>query len=334
MSPRNQLLSLLVGAVAVGSLIDYSIAAWVGFTGDSTAHFHFGAGIHALTVSTIGSSEAAKGEDWKMVATNLVMSVDEVVIAESTPCEWEAAEETEPQADMTIITIDLDKFNEQYVSIHRADYVGFGQTLRDLRNSQADWALKEKTLEQYPLKWVRYLFPTAARGLPTLAGLRMRLQRLIWPLFHMPLPADPNVTTFQVQDARLSDWDRAHVLRVSATLRAKCGGRFSFNGPKCLALERMFRRALARGKVVLVVLPVAPQYLNELATPADLKAFDESLAQLSKSFPAVKFARLDKIPALESADCFSDLLHPNRKGQAIATAELVKQLTPMLSRAP
>jgi hypothetical protein len=70
----------------------------------------------------------------------------------------------------------------------------------------------------------------------------------------------------------------------------------------------------------MVVLPVAPAYMHEFVTPDVEHNFEQLLSEAPRIDQAVGIVRLDKVAALNSDECYSDLVHLNGAGRQIATA--------------
>jgi hypothetical protein len=102
-------------------------------------------------------------------------------------------------------------------------------------------------------------------------------------------------------------------------MRSETGGKHAFNGVKKLAFERMLLRAQKQGSVIVVVLPVSPLYAREFLTPEAVHDFESLLDEAQRIDPQAQFVRLDKLSALNSDECFGDLVHLNGAGKRIAT---------------
>jgi hypothetical protein len=109
-------------------------------------------------------------------------------------------------------------------------------------------------------------------------------------------------------------------------MRSENGGRHAFDGPKKLAFERMLLRAQQQGRVIVVVLPVAPVYVREFVTSEVARNFENVLVEAQQVCPEAQFVRLDQLPALNSNDYYIDLVHLNNAGRRIATEAFVNWL--------
>lgn len=107
-------------------------------------------------------------------------------------------------------------------------------------------------------------------------------------------------------------------------------GRHFYAGPKRLALFRLMRLAAIQGPVVVVVFPVSPPYMAELVTPKDRAGFENLLAEVRAEFPRAQWVRLDRVPGLDSAEFFYDLVHLNMRGRRVATQAFLDAVRPPL----
>jgi hypothetical protein len=289
---------------------------------------------HSTPIAAAGSSLIGYGLDWDVVAKDFSRPVKMIGAPAGSPCELEFLQDGVPETDFTLLGISVSDMSEYSLSDFRAVIVPVLQTWRDLRQSQADRDLATRILGQYPLQYLRLLFPTAGRSTGVMVGIRkIALQ---WLARRAAGTSDP-LPTFESHGSyptnRISDWDHGRVLRNVELDRVACGGRFWFAGPKHLALERMLRRAAARGKVVVVVMPDSPLYMQEVIDAWVPRAFEESMVETARRVPEAKWIRLDRIPELQSNTLYWDLVHLNADARPLATAALLKQLEPIL-RAP
>jgi hypothetical protein len=134
------------------------------------------------------------------------------------------------------------------------------------------------------------------------------------------------VMNFGESPLRVSDWPKSKTLRLLASMRNETRGRHAFNGPKKLAFQRMLLRAQQLGRVIVVVLPVAPAYTDGLVTPEVLRDFQNTLVEAQQVCPQAQFVRLDQLPALNSNACYLDLVHLNGAGRRIATEAFLNWL--------
>jgi len=215
--------------------------------------------------------------------------------------------------------------------------VPFSRTVADLWQSRADWHFAKRVLSQYPLKYVRLLFPSAGRSQGILGGLREKFANAVGQSPLLQAEAGPTMTIGQVdgtkayKEERISTWTHGRLLRRLATLRGASQGQ-AFDGPKKVAFERMLNQGQRAGRVVVVVLPVSPAYARAFLSPDVSHRFEFALAEAQRSAPEAHWVRLDRMPDLASDDHFWDLVHMNTIGQRIATRALLTQLEATQSR--
>ena len=188
-------------------------------------------------------------------------------------------------------------------------------------------------LSQYPLQYLRLLFPTLGRSDGVMTGVRDRLSHVLRPWVAVDSEAGPTVATGtgvvseEVKTGKLTDWSEARLLRRLALMRSACQGKHTFAGPKNLAFLRMLDRAQQQGGVVfVVVLPVSPVYAKEFLSPEATLQFKESLYDLERRVPQANWVHLETLPTLNSDKYFWDLVHMNADGQQIATDAFFSQI--------
>jgi hypothetical protein len=334
MTTRRQFALILLSTVALASLASHAAIRLFGLETEAIRNEEFGLNFHSHPIVVAGSSLIGYGFDWDLIAKDFSRHIIRITTPAASPCELEVLQAEVPETDFTIIGISVSDMDEDVISDFRANVVPFTWTWRDLRGSGADGTLVRRTISQYPLWYARLLFPTAGRSV----GLLVSFRRVARELMHRhagsesdPLPTFNDSSGFPTN--RISDWDRGRVLRNVESQRVACGGNHSFSGPKQLALERMLRWAAVRGKVVVVVIPESPLYQQEVIDPLVTQSFEKALADMAGRVPAAKWIRMDRIPGLRSNELYWDLVHLNAEARPLATAELLKQLEPIM-RAP
>jgi hypothetical protein len=241
--------------------------------------------------------------------------------------------------NLTLIGVSVYDLNEYHVADGRARIVPILQTIQDLRDSNADWELSRRLLNQYPLAYVRLLFPTAGLTDKVHVGLRAKVREFVGLRAAaedredaLILPSDP-VLQFGDSSKKVSDWDPARMLRRLALLRLENGGDHVFNGPKQLAFKRMLLQAQTRGPIILVVLPVTDSYTDEFLTSEVTARFEAVLADAQRQATETTIIRLDQVRGLSSDEYFSDLVHLNAAGRRIATDAFLSRLNAKTLRA-
>lgn len=285
-----------------------------------------------------GSSVVQFGIAWPEVSAAFGQGVENWGLAGSGPEIWEVSQLLEPNTNLMIIGISVHDLNEHYLCDTRANIVGIGQTIQDLWRLKVDWSFSRRLLGQYALAWTRMVFPTAGKTDAVLVALRRKL--LATAGFAptnadqanvLVLPSEP-LLNFGESTERMSDWPEGRAIRRLALLRAQIRGQHGFNGPKRLALLRMLDRARQHGRIIVVVMPVAPTYTRELLTPEMIRAYEQALADLERAAPEARWVRLDKLAAVDSDEYYSDFVHLNGAGRRIVTRVFLREVADLLGR--
>jgi hypothetical protein len=277
-----------------------------------------------------GSSLMYYGLDWDRIGKETGYRLERCGVPAASPSELEAICASTTNAGVMAAGISFYDLNEHFLSDFRAQTVPIATTIGDLYASQADWHFSKRLVSQYPLTWMRKLFPTAGRSLGVMVGLRTMARR--W-LGRQP-DSDGNLAfnPHGVVNERIEDWPAARTLRNLSQMRAGCQGRSSFDGPKHHALRRLLGNATRQGKVLVVVLPVSQPFAGEFMTEAATREFEGALAEIREACPSVSWLRLDQLPQLKSDRYFWDLVHLNVEGRSIATETLLASLKGLLSK--
>jgi hypothetical protein len=248
-------------------------------------------------------------------------------VAGSSPWEWEPFQRRATQADTFFIVVSAYDLNEQFLCDFHADVVPIGRSVGDLRESHSEWAFWKRILSRYPLSYVRQAFPTAGRSQGVMYGLRDELKNLLKPGPRVAsgpvLGVGGNNADLEYRKERITDWSEARLLRRTTLMRAACEGKHWFTGPKHTALIRMERDAAARGRLVVLVLPVSSRYTKEFMTPEVTGQFEEALQTAAKAVPAAQWVRLDRSSSLQADKFYYDLVHLNADGREAATHEFL-----------
>jgi hypothetical protein len=318
-------------AILGAAAIDHLLADWLRIPKTGTWYRRTGPQT-GPQVFLAGSSLLQSGISWPEVSETLGQGVEVWTVAGSSPVEWEQSQRIETNSNLTIVGASVYDLNESHLCESSADLVPLAQTVKDLWESRSDWRFAKRVLSQYPLALTRKLFPTAGRSDAVFVGVRRKLRELL----QLSSAADdraivaitPNqpVLAFGEDNQKVSDWPASKTLRRVALMRNHFQGVHNFEGPKKQALLRILRRAEGCGRVVVVVQPVTPVYAREFLTPAVRQSFEQLLTDAQRACPRAQFVRLDKLPALESDELFSDLVHRNSTGRRISTAAFLKAL--------
>ena len=311
-------------AICVAIVVNYALALWIELPGAHSTYRRIGPSDGPQTFCA-GSSLLQFGLSWPEISEGLHEGIESWGVAGSTPSEWEQFQKLAGNTNLMIVGVSLFDLNERHVCEVRANIVPLGQTIRDLWRTRSGWEFSKELLSQYPLSWTRWLFPAAGRPL----AVMIRLRRKISEQLHLSrsrdnggdslvVPREP-VLKFGESTEKVSNWSRSKVLRAIAELRNENHGLHTFGGPKTSAMERMLVRAQEKGAVIGVVLPVSPAYVTEFGNPKVTGDFEGVLRELQQLDPQAHWVRLDKLSALNSNECFSDLVHLNGAGRRIAT---------------
>ncbi len=263
---------------------------------------------------------------------SLGVGIENWFVAGSSPSEWDPLQRRASSARLTFIVVSAYDLNENFLCDYRASVVPLDESIRDLWRSGADWPFTKRVLSQYPLRYLRFFFPTAGRSDGVMVGVREMLERSLRPWVKMENEAGPTIGSGPDpgseanKTGKVSDWSKARVLRRMTLMRSACQDKQSFDGPKKLAFLRMLQRAHQQGRVIVVVLPVSPIYSEAFLTAEVSQQFERSLSDLEHHVPEAKWVHLEKLPALNSNAFFWDFVHMNATGQRIATEAFLSQI--------
>ena len=307
------------------------VARWIGLPNPAAAFRRIGPQ-SGSQVFCAGSSLLQFGLAWPEISKVLGKGMENWGIGGSSPSEWELSQPLATNADLMIIGVSVYDLNELHLANSRANVVPLGRTIQDVWLGGMSWQFSKRLLSQYPLAYLRQIFPTAGNSDAVLVGLRRKLPSKMRTAAAtedsanaMVLPKEA-VFEFGGSTEKLSDWDPAKKLRRLALMRSETQGEHTFGGPKQLAFQRMLQRSQASGSNIVVVLPVSPLYAHEFLTPDVNLNFEKTLASVQRAFPTAQLVRLDQVAALQSDEYFSDPVHMNGAGREIATEAFLKAL--------
>jgi hypothetical protein len=331
-----QLILVALAAVLLASLGNYWLVHWLRIGTGGIGFKILGVQKEAPRALAEGSSLMRDAISWQPVSDAVAATIENWFVAGSSPSEWEILQHNAPDVHLTFIAVSVYDLNEDFPCDYRANVVPLRQTIEDLRQSHSDWQFWKRLLSQYPLKYVRMLFPTVGRSDGVMVGLRGKTAAWLSPWMTIEAEAGPAVGngsssgTENDQKEKLTEWTQARLLRRIALMRTACGAKQRFDGPKKLALLRMVEQAHRQGEVVVIVLPVSGIYAREFLSPPLTAQFEATLAAAERAVPEARWVRLDQVTGLNSDDHFWDLVHLNFYGQQIATKAFLDQLTPTL----
>jgi hypothetical protein len=324
---RRQLVLVLIVAVMIAVIGSHLLASWLKIKTNASEPFTFGKPNGNPPAFLSGSSLADYGISWEQISTQLDLEIKVWGVAGGSPYEFEQFQKEVPDARTTFIVVSAYDLDEAMVCDFRAAIVPLGQTIQTLRETHTDWTDSKRQLSQYPMTWLRTLFPTLGRSRGIMGKLRENVVNLIKPSAASPgTEAGPTlefgkekaVDPYKLQ--KVSDWSESKILGKLVAMRMGFQGSEGFNGPKNLALERMLQYAVQRGRTVVIVLPVSPAYSKEFMSPELVQKFEAALARAQHDAPAAEWLRLDQLPGLASNENFCDTVHMNIFGKQITTA--------------
>jgi hypothetical protein len=331
MHRKLQLVLALCAATVITALISHIVVAWLKIETTTGKPWKIGPVDKPLAFMA-GSSLAANGISWGDISTDVGLRIGGWGVAGSSPWEWEIFQQKPPPAQVTFLVVSIYDLNEQFLCDFHADVVPLVHTVNDLRRSRADWHFSKRVLSQYPLNYVRVLFPTVGRSDGVMWGMRDQLSYALRLSTDATSESRPTLSvgkSTRSEDSKkgtIRDWEPARMLRRLASMRVACQGRHSFDGPKNLAFLRMLRQGQQQGRVVVVVLPVSRAYSENFVTARVSGDFEKALANARQLIPEAQWVRLDRLPNLNSNGYFWDLVHMNTNGQQIATQALLSHL--------
>jgi len=328
MKARLQFVIMMCAVATITAIVSYSFASWFRIETRSGGYLNVGRETARQSVFLAGSSVAGDGLAWGRIGDALNLRFEVWAVPNSSPSEWEQFQGRATQTKLTILVVSAFDLNEYFPCDFRAELVPLGQTIKDLLDSGADWPYGKRLLSQYPLRYLRVLYPTAGRSERIMVGIRGKLNELGLPV---ESEAGPTLTFNETGSSQktkketIIDWPIGKTLRRLAFLRSISQGKHGFNGPKKLALLRMLRQAQERGHTVVVVLPVSSIYGKEFLTSEVNREFEAALTEAQHSVPKASWVRLDQVNGLTSNEYFWDFVHMNSYGQTIATEAFLRQ---------
>lgn len=310
----------------MASLLSHLAAGWLGILTEPQLIERTGSDKASRSLCALGSSLLGFGLDWTQIAQTTQRRIEHCSVPAASPAELAEIESKATPTDLHVIGISIFEMNERYLSDFRSMTVPLAQTVQDLRASNSSWMYTKRVLGQYPLTYIRKVFPTAGRSLGVMVGLREKLRTLKG----QTKTADGDAPAFGPHTEyteSISTWDPARMIRKLSELRVGMQGAHSFDGPKQLALRRLLNQSLAQGRTIVVVLPVSPPYLKQLISSSQIAEFEASVSKLTSEFPDAAWVRADQIAALQSPEYYWDLIHLNVAGRTIATEYFLNQFT-------
>jgi hypothetical protein len=320
---------VLVAAAVIAAVGSHWVASWLKIKTTASQAFTVGQSDRNPPAFLAASSVGGYAISWDMIATQLDIEIKTWGVAGGSPVEFEQFQKRVPAARTTFIVVSSSDLDEALICDFRADIVPISRTIETLRATHADWEYSKRALNQYPMKWLRILFPTLGRSRDIMGATLIKVKNLIKHSTHTTeTPTGPTIkfgkATADDQYARdkVSDWSEAKIIGKLVATQVGFQGAHSFDGPKRLAFERMLQYAVERGRTIVVVLPVSSAYSKEFMHPDAVQKFEASLADARRHAPQSEWVRLDQLPGLASNENYCDLVHMNMAGKQLATEAL------------
>jgi hypothetical protein len=327
--------AILFLSLVLASVANYMLVLWLGIPlpGTSLVVYRRVGPESGPQVLCAGSSLLGQALVWSKVSGAMDQGIESWAVGGSSPDIWEEWQKQRPHSNVAIVGVSLYDLNEMHLADARASVVPLWRTVDDLWSTHTDSALSDRILNQYLLKYVRLLLPTAGNADEVLVGLRSKAAGLLGQqaslaqhegvMFEPP----PPIMDVGESTSSLNDWPSDHLIRRLAVLRAENRGQHEFlNGPKHRALHRLLYQARNQGRVILVVLPVSKPYRQEFIDEPIETAFEEAISQAMAVVPEATLIRLDRLPGISDPACFFDLVHMNSLGRRFAIEAFLKEL--------
>jgi hypothetical protein len=333
MSRTWQFAFVLISATVIAAIGSHILIDWTRIKTTVIEPFVFGKPNGQPPAFKAGSSLSDYDIDWNVIAAQTQTEILAWGVAAGSPYEFEEIQKKVPQAKTTYIVISVYDMDEANVSDFRAALVPLSETIESLREIHAGWAYSRRAISEYPMTWLRPLFPTVGRSRAIMGLIHERIHGL---LHHSKDPpktaADPPQTVAgpildvgkeKVADSyrlqNIADLSKSEVIGKFAATRASFQGKEAFNGQKFHALLKMVQYGCERGRTIVVVVPVSSTYLNGFITPELENEFEAAIAVAKYQYPKVEWLRLDQVPGLDSGSNFCDLVHMNVSGDKTTT---------------
>jgi hypothetical protein len=327
MSRKKQLMVIFLATLVIASLASHAVARAFHIRTQAVTPLTFGSTNQPVDGIVAGSSLMFYGVAWSDIAKTTGKRMQGWAVPAGSVIEMEVLQSQVPEARITLLGIGVSDLNENYVSDFRSEIVPLRSALAGLWAARTEWQLARRVISQYPLSYLRKLFPTAGRSTTIMVGAREVL-RSLRPSKKTPEPSERAVVASEsnTHNENITSWPEARLMRNIGDMRASAGGNFAFNGPKRDALFRFMKRGDDLGKMVMLIMPLSPTYQKEFLNETVQQQFNDVLAEAQKETPEALWIRLDEAPELKSDEFYWDLVHLNAPGQAIASKIVLERL--------
>ncbi|NOS72681.1 MAG: hypothetical protein HOP33_22505 [Verrucomicrobia bacterium] len=329
MNRKHQLIVIGLTVLTLCSVVSHLVARGLHLRTQAVAPLFFGDTNQQDTATVAGSSLTFYGIEWHAVAQRLKAGMTGLGVPAGSVHELEILQRNAPPVRYTFLGVSMFDLNENYLSDFRADIVPMGEAIKSLQESHSSWAYRKRVLSQYPMKYIRSLFPTAGRSVTVMVGVREKLRTWLKGEAATKEKLEQAVVSSESnphQDS-IQTWPADRRMRNIMDLRSNAGGHLEFQGQKRHSLLKFLNRGVQQGRVVLIILPESPTFRAELVTPADRGQFEAALTEAQRAVPDLVCVRLDQVKELDSDGWYWDIVHLNAPGQAVATRVLIEQLS-------
>ena len=176
MNRKHQLIVIGLTVLTLCSVVSHLVARGLHLRTQAVSPLFFGDTNQQDTATVAGSSLTFYGIEWHAVAQRLKAGMTGLGVPAGSVHELEILQRKAPPVRYTFLGVSMFDLNENYLSDFRADIVPMGEAIKSLRESHSSWAYRKRVLSQYPMKYIRSLFPTAGRSVTVMVGVREKLR--------------------------------------------------------------------------------------------------------------------------------------------------------------
>jgi hypothetical protein len=333
MRRSSQLVFVFIAATVIAAIGSHLVVDWLKLKVKSSEPLTFGNPNSNPPAFRAGSSLADYQIKWEQIAAQTGTEIKAWGIAGGSPYEFEQFQKKVPEARTTYIVISAYDMDEANICDFRAALVPLSDTIESLWAIHADWDYSAQAISQYPMTWLRTVFPTLGFSRDIMGRIRERMVKLLRPSNApsetmagptLAVGKEKVVDNYRLQ--KVSDWSESQILDKLVAMRAGFQGRDDFNGPKNLAFLKMLEYGCQRGPTIVIVVPESAAYSKYFMTPTLTLQYEAALADAHRQYPKVEWLRLDQVPGLASDHNFCDLVHMNVYGQTMATEDFLAWL--------
>jgi hypothetical protein len=326
MSCRCQFVSILVVAIIIAAIGSHLLINWTKIKTTISEPLVFGKPNGKPPAFKAGSSLSDYDINWNAIAAQTDTEILAWGVAAGSPYEFESLQKKVPDARATYLVISVYDMDEANVSDFRADLVQLNDAIKSLIAIRASWSYSKRAISEYPMTWLRVLFPTAGRSRAIMGLIHKRIHD---SLHHdADLPSTPSGPILDVGKEKVADnfrllnmaeCSQSEIMGKLAAMRASYEGDEGFHGQKFQAFLNMLQYGCERGRTIVVVVPVSSSYLKEFITQKLNDEFEDAIAEAQHRYPKVEWLRLDQVPGLDSDSNFCDIVHMNVNGDKKTT---------------